>query len=207
MKDYETPARIRNPKLLEARRAKIIDAAIDLFSRQGFHETGVEQIAEEAGITVGALYKYVRSKHDILFLTSRHITETIVQDFTNYIEGPGEPEDKLRGAINSYIRTIDRYARAIRLNYRQNASLDREAQNYLFQMFYTLRNGFVESLKPVAAKFGETDEATLKVIGDNLVLLGQMWAVNHRAYAEHLTLDEFVEAQTALVFRQLSPNG
>lgn len=206
VRDYEPPSRIRNPELLEAGRARIIAVALDLFARQGFHETGVEEIAAGAGLTVGALYKYVRAKHDILYLTSRFITESIAEDFSSYLEGSGDPEARLRGAIDSYFRTIDRYHSAVRLNYRYNTNLDPEARHHLFTMFDTLRNGFVNSLRPVATKLGEGDEGVLRVIAENLVILGQMWAINHRAYAEHLTLEEFVKVQTELTLRQIS-NG
>lgn len=204
--DYEPPARIRNPELLREGRAKIIEAAIDLFSRKGFHDTGVEEVAEAAGLTVGALYKYVRSKHDILFLTSQYITEAIVERFNRFLKSDLEPVDKLRAAIDSYFRTIDNYHRSIRMNYRENANLDREPRDYLFKMFRELREDFVELLRPVAEANGMRDEAALRTLGDNLVSLGQMWAVNHRAYAEHLTLDEFIDVQTNLALRQLGVN-
>jgi AcrR family transcriptional regulator len=203
---YEPPSRIRNPELLKQGRTKITESAMELFSKKGFHDTGVEEIAEGAGLTVGALYKYVRSKHDILFLTSHYMTEALVERFQPLMESDLDPEEKLRAAIDSYCRTMNDFARAIRMNYRTAANLDREARRTLFTLFGTLREGFLKLLIPVADKYGGMEPTTLRVLADNLVLVAQMWAVNNRAYAEHVNLDEFIEIQTYLTFRQLGAN-
>ncbi|MFI5957510.1 TetR/AcrR family transcriptional regulator [Cryptosporangium sp. NPDC051539] len=47
-------------------RARIIDAALDLFHEQGYDATGVQEIVERAGVTKGALYHYFRSKENLL---------------------------------------------------------------------------------------------------------------------------------------------
>lgn len=45
---------------------KILDAALDLFSTQGFEATSVSQIAEEVGIRKASLYSHYASKQEIL---------------------------------------------------------------------------------------------------------------------------------------------
>ncbi len=50
----------------EARRAQIVAAARRCFSRDGFHETSMPDIAAEAGLSVGASYRYFPSKEDLV---------------------------------------------------------------------------------------------------------------------------------------------
>jgi AcrR family transcriptional regulator len=50
----------------EARRAEIIAAARRCFSRDGFHQTSMPDIAAEAGVSVGAPYRYFASKEEII---------------------------------------------------------------------------------------------------------------------------------------------
>lgn len=45
---------------------KILDAALDLFSTQGFEATSVSQIADEVGIRKASLYSHFASKQEIL---------------------------------------------------------------------------------------------------------------------------------------------
>jgi len=51
-----------------ATRERLIDAATKVVARQGFHAATVDQIAEEAGFSVGALYSNFDGKDD-LFLS------------------------------------------------------------------------------------------------------------------------------------------
>jgi AcrR family transcriptional regulator len=48
------------------RRRQILDAAIRVFARQGFHSTRVSDIADEAGVAYGLVYHYFSSKDEVL---------------------------------------------------------------------------------------------------------------------------------------------
>ena len=62
------------PELGEAtdRRRELVEAAVRVFARKGFHGSRVGDIAEEAGVAHGLLYHYFRSKDEVL--------ETIFRD-------------------------------------------------------------------------------------------------------------------------------
>jgi AcrR family transcriptional regulator len=48
------------------RRRQILDAAVKVFARKGFHSARVGDIAEEAGIAYGLVYHYFKSKEELL---------------------------------------------------------------------------------------------------------------------------------------------
>jgi AcrR family transcriptional regulator len=48
------------------KRRQILDAAVRVFARQGFHATRVSDIADEAGVAYGLVYHYFRSKDAVL---------------------------------------------------------------------------------------------------------------------------------------------
>jgi TetR/AcrR family transcriptional regulator, fatty acid metabolism regulator protein len=48
------------------RRRQILEAAVKVFARKGFHASRVGDIAEEAGIAYGLVYHYFKSKEDLL---------------------------------------------------------------------------------------------------------------------------------------------
>jgi AcrR family transcriptional regulator len=48
------------------RRRQILDAAIRVFARQGFHACRVSDIAREAGVAYGLVYHYFNSKEQVL---------------------------------------------------------------------------------------------------------------------------------------------
>ncbi|HWX88238.1 MAG TPA: TetR/AcrR family transcriptional regulator [Solirubrobacteraceae bacterium] len=53
-------------KTVPDRRRAILDAAVRVFARQGFHACRVSDIADEAGVAYGLLYHYFPSKEEVL---------------------------------------------------------------------------------------------------------------------------------------------
>ena len=51
---------------LDARRAQILDAARTCFARDGFHATSMQDVLREAELSAGALYRYFKSKDEII---------------------------------------------------------------------------------------------------------------------------------------------
>lgn len=51
---------------LAARRQQIIDAARVCFASNGFHNTTMQDVIKEAGLSVGAFYRYFKSKEELI---------------------------------------------------------------------------------------------------------------------------------------------
>lgn len=58
----------RFERISEDKRQKILSIAIEEFAENGFNNTNINVIVEKAGISIGSMYKYFRSKED-LYLT------------------------------------------------------------------------------------------------------------------------------------------
>jgi len=65
------------PKLLdntfEKNKLRIERAALQLFTRKGFHGTSVREIAKKAGVSMGKLYIYYDKKEDIFIDLAQHL--------------------------------------------------------------------------------------------------------------------------------------
>jgi AcrR family transcriptional regulator len=88
------------------RRQQILDAAVRVFARQGFHTCRVSDIADEAGVAYGLVYHYFGSKEqvlDTLFLERWNILLDAIKGIGN---GPGTAREKLE-AVASFI--VDSY--------------------------------------------------------------------------------------------------
>lgn len=59
-------ARTPDLDLQEKRKRQILDAALACFSRKGFHQTSMQEICAEAGLSAGALYRYFPSKSELI---------------------------------------------------------------------------------------------------------------------------------------------
>ncbi|MEV5751947.1 TetR/AcrR family transcriptional regulator [Actinoallomurus sp. NPDC052308] len=51
---------------LEQRRRQILDAARRCFGRKGFHQTSMQDVFKESGLSAGAVYRYFKSKEEIV---------------------------------------------------------------------------------------------------------------------------------------------
>ncbi|MET7767423.1 TetR/AcrR family transcriptional regulator [Nocardia sp. NPDC005366] len=61
---------------LERRRQQILDAARLCFARKGFHDSSMQDVFAESGLSAGAVYRYFKSKDDIIAaLATQTMTE------------------------------------------------------------------------------------------------------------------------------------
>lgn len=65
-KTLSSPAGRRREREREKRYQTILDSAEKLFAREGYSKAGMEQIADAAELSVGAVYFYFKNKEDLL---------------------------------------------------------------------------------------------------------------------------------------------
>jgi AcrR family transcriptional regulator len=59
---------------LTARREQILAAARTCFLTKGLHNTSMQDLIQEAGLSVGAVYRYFKSKNEIISAIARTVT-------------------------------------------------------------------------------------------------------------------------------------
>jgi AcrR family transcriptional regulator len=74
----------------EDKRQLILDAAVRVFARKGYHTSRVGDIAEEAGVAHGLLYHYFDSKEELLETIFRN-TWTLMLDTIKGVEALDDP--------------------------------------------------------------------------------------------------------------------
>lgn len=98
---------------LEARRQEILDAAIACFTRKGFHQTTMEDIFQQAGLSAGAVYRYFASKEEIIdaaVLESQRSDFETSSDFAGWVEAEVERFDDFAKLIDMFNRiSVQRY--------------------------------------------------------------------------------------------------
>ena len=94
-------------KSVPDRRRAILDAAVKVFARQGFHACRVSDIADEAGVAYGLLYHYFPSKDEVLSTLFLERWGVMLEMIREVDSQPIAAREKL-GAIASFI--VDSYA-------------------------------------------------------------------------------------------------
>jgi TetR/AcrR family fatty acid metabolism transcriptional regulator len=93
-------------KAVPDRRRAILDAAVRVFARQGFHACRVSDIADEAGVAYGLLYHYFPSKEEVLNTLFLERWGVMLEMIREVDRKPVPVREKL-GAIASFI--VDSY--------------------------------------------------------------------------------------------------
>ena len=87
------------------RRRRILDAAVRVFARHGYHGARVGDIATEAGVAHGLLYHYFSSKDEVLETVFRDNFGELLERF-RAVESSDEPApEKLAGIAKILLRT------------------------------------------------------------------------------------------------------
>ncbi len=88
------------------RRRQILDAAVRVFARQGFHGCRVSDIADEAGVAYGLVYHYFQSKDEVLDTLFLERWNILLEAIASVDQRRGAPRDKLH-AVAGFI--VDSY--------------------------------------------------------------------------------------------------
>jgi AcrR family transcriptional regulator len=87
------------------RRRLILDAAVRVFARCGYHGSRVGDIATEAGVAHGLLYHYFASKDEVLETVFRENFGELLGRFRAVETSDEPPPEKLEGIAKILLRT------------------------------------------------------------------------------------------------------
>ncbi len=86
---------------LAARRQQILDAARICFARNGFHATSMQDVISEAELSVGAFYRYFRSKEELIQAIAEEVLGSVdaLLDEMRAMDSPPPVADVMRRLI------------------------------------------------------------------------------------------------------------
>jgi AcrR family transcriptional regulator len=87
------------------KRRAILDAAITVFARQGFHSARVSDVAAEAGVAYGLVYHYFDSKEQMLNELFSERWKLLLEASQEMQRSDASPRDKLRGVASFIIES------------------------------------------------------------------------------------------------------
>ncbi len=114
---------VQDKALVAQRHDEIFRAASRIFISRGYHEATVREIAQEAGLSLGGLYSYIRTKEDILYLVFDKLTTSLREAMRRAIEGIDDPVEQIRAALRADLKTTEQYQDEILLMYQETRAL------------------------------------------------------------------------------------
>lgn len=206
MMDKDIQSSIRNQDLLVKRREQIVMTATKLFLSQGFERTSVREIAQACGMTVGGLYRYVGSKDDILWLTTRigdFAGENLMDRLRGRVEGL-KPVEALRVSIDLYFRTVEQFQDLYNFHNHIVWTASRDFRRSIFDREIQKVVYFTQLLDEGVRSGAFVIEDT-RLTAHNIILAGNAWANRRWFLHRNYTLEDYIERETNILLSAIQP--
>ena len=187
---------------------EIVKAAAGLFIRKGTLNTGVRDISEASGITVGTLYHYFKSKDDII----KAFLDFAVQGTNEFVKMTTEalaklqPEEALRRAISLYIEYTNEAQSIVLFWHQETRNLPPDQRGRLMENEMVLASLF-EKLIERGRQEGIYKIEDAALAAHNIIVLGDMWAFRRWWLGRRYTSDQYIQKQIEFILHGLCDGG
>lgn len=203
--DHEISTQIKDQELVKQRRRQIVDSAVKLFIKHGYHKTSTRQLTKEIGISTGTLYEYISTKVDVLYLVCRAIYSDVEGSLKNVQSDSKDGREVLREIVREYFLVCDRLSDHILLLYQVTHFLPLNYQQKVLDAELEITKLFLDAIEQLNAE-GKLilDDQTINFIGHTISVLGHTWAFRRWYFAKHFTIEQYIEKQTEFILGFLS---
>ena len=201
----EVATHIKNQDLVIERRRQIVDGAVTLFIKKGYHKTTTRELAKATGMSIGSLYEYVSSKEDVLFLVCNAIHSEVEHGVKEALARPTIGKDALAEVIREYFLVCDHMSDHVLLMYQVTHFLPLKWQKKVLEAELRLTALFVNAMNELRdiGKLPALDDDTINLAGHNISVIGHTWAFRRWYFAKHFTIEQYIEQQTDFIMRFL----
>ena len=115
-----------------ARRARLVDAALELFGTAGYEATGVKDVCRTAGVTDRYFYESFRDSRELFLTLHDELTTDLFTSVASAVAAvPGEPRAQLRAAIDTFVGALADDPRKARVIFSEPAAAGVEADRHM----------------------------------------------------------------------------
>jgi AcrR family transcriptional regulator len=193
------PPRLTRAAKQEQTRAQLIDAAASVFARRGFQAATIEEIAEEAGYSHGAVYSNFAGKEDLFLAVFEQYMSERVQEVARAARIEGSFAERARAGADQWMQRFagDRDTFLLHLEFMIHAARNPHLSEQLGQRMAALRLEIErqlssrEALSDSALPLPAADLAlVLRALGIGLAVeaLNQPGEVDTRLYGDFVAL-------------------
>jgi AcrR family transcriptional regulator len=190
------PPSARQLERVKLRRRELAELTMQLMREKGFDALSVNELAERASMSIGGLYRYIKTKTDLLEMIYDQINLGLDQAMVQAAASARGIQDKLQAAFKVYWETCWDSAEPILMAYREWQSLPPAARRRYMDKEAQIGEFFGELIRAgvIVDEFRAVDE---RLLASEMILLAQMralkgWGFGGRdrsaVFAEHWEL-------------------
>jgi AcrR family transcriptional regulator len=108
------------------RRQQLIDTAVEVFARNGFHATSMNDVAEAAGVTKPVLYQHFASKRDLYLQLLGDIGAQLRETIAKATSDAAGPRQQIEGGFRAYFQFVADHGEAYQVLFGSGTRRDEE---------------------------------------------------------------------------------
>jgi AcrR family transcriptional regulator len=188
-----------------SRRRQLLDAAVTVMSKTGFHQMAMQDLAAEANVSVGLIYKYFSGKEDLLHATIVRILDAFSDQLAPVMAAAGDDiVEQLTAGIRRYIQIVDENSDAVVLTYRESRTLAPAGRAQIKELEIATAAPVRTAIeKGIAERIFTDVDVDLMVV--DIMLLGHGWALKQWHFGPLYSLEAYIGLQTRYVLNSLLP--
>ncbi|ORW01021.1 TetR/AcrR family transcriptional regulator [Mycobacterium kyorinense] len=187
-----------------SRRRQLLDAAVKVMGQKGFHQMSMQDLAAEANVSVGLIYKYFGGKEDLLLATIVRIQDAFRDQLAPVMAAAGDDVvAQLTAGIRRYIEIVDENLDAVVLTYRESRTLDTAGRAQIKELEIATAAPLRSAIEAGIAD-GTFQAVDVDLVVFDIMLLAHGWALKQWHFGPNYSLDDYIRLQTRHVLGWLT---
>ncbi len=145
---------------MNPRARRIVATAVELAEKGGFEAVRLRDVASDADVALGTLYRYFRSKEDLLIAVLTLEVEQLEKRIRSRPPGGESPQERLYGFFQAVTKGLCRRPRLARAILRAAASGDHDLAEKVHAFHTTMTDMIIATMRNESLQDGDGAEAT-----------------------------------------------
>jgi AcrR family transcriptional regulator len=189
---------------VDLRRRQLLEVAIRLFGRKGYHLTTMRDIANAAEVSVGMIYQYFADKEDLLSSAIMEILESYAREIPRAIATADTADTRFHAAILAYARVIDRNRDAASLGYRTSWALRKDRLAVIFRKEQET-TAIIRERVDECIRTGVFQKVDAEILTYQLIALVHAWALSAWRLPQPISVEDYVERNLKVLLGPIYP--
>lgn len=197
---------------MNEKQVQIIEVAIQLFAKKGYHLTSIQEIADAAGIAKGSMYLYFKSKEDLLLSIYKYYYELFFLQQSHLEEATHlTPKERLKADLVVQFESVVQYRSFIKMQMKEpSLPLNNDIKQFLFNIRARTFQWYYDHLVNVYGKAFEPYALDSSVIVNGIIkeYMGYIILDNKELDIERLTafiIDRLDDMVTGIIASKPTP--
>ncbi|MFO6453003.1 MULTISPECIES: TetR/AcrR family transcriptional regulator [unclassified Aeromicrobium] len=180
-----------------ARRAQLLDVALDVFVEQGYHAASMDEIAERAGVSKPVLYQHFPGKLDLYTALISSAVDTVIEGVREALASTQDNRERVQASMRLWYDSVADQEKAFRLVFESDLTSDPEVR----ELVDRVTSESAAAIADVIVEDTGLSQGAAELLAAGLVGMGHVGARAWLSGASGLSRDDAVTLASTLAWR------